>query len=248
MKVKNVKHNSIRFKPGPKALYVSVKQFIVEKIATQAWPPDFKIPSENELVKQLGVSRITINRALKELATENKLVRLQGVGTFVANAKADSNVLEIRSIADEIAARGHQHVAKVVMMEESEPAGDIARLLGIDGRVRVYHSIIVHHEEDQAVQLEDRFVNPMVIPDYLEQDFSLDTPHHYLMRIAPLTDADHIIEAIMPDDRQCRWLNISPQEPCLQVTRYSRSGDNAVSVARLLHPGSRYRLQGHIRK
>ncbi|MCQ4034039.1 GntR family transcriptional regulator, partial [Klebsiella pneumoniae] len=45
------------------------------------------IPSEAELVAQFGFSRMTINRALRELTDEGLLVRLQGVGTFVAEPK-----------------------------------------------------------------------------------------------------------------------------------------------------------------
>ena len=64
---------------------------------------------EAELVAQFGFSRMTINRALRELTDEGLLVRLQGVGTFVAEPKGQSALFEIRSIADEIAARNHQH-------------------------------------------------------------------------------------------------------------------------------------------
>jgi DNA-binding GntR family transcriptional regulator len=45
---------------------------------------------------------MTINRALRELTDEGLLVRLQGVGTFVAEPKGQSALFEVRSIADEI--------------------------------------------------------------------------------------------------------------------------------------------------
>ncbi len=87
--------------------YEKVKKAISEKIAAGVWRPHDRIPSEAELVAQYGFSRMTINRALRELTDEGLLVRLQGVGTFVAEPKGQSALFEIRSIADEIAARNH---------------------------------------------------------------------------------------------------------------------------------------------
>lgn len=66
---------------------------------------------------QYGFSRMTINRALRELTDEGLLVRLQGVGTFVAEPKGQSALFEIRSIADEINARQHQHRCEVLTLE-----------------------------------------------------------------------------------------------------------------------------------
>ena len=63
---------------GP--LYLAVKQLIHERIDSGAWPPNFRVPSENELVSELGVSRMTANRALRELASEGVIKRVQGRG------------------------------------------------------------------------------------------------------------------------------------------------------------------------
>lgn len=68
---------------------------------------------------QFGFSRMTINRALRELTDEGLLVRLQGVGTFVAEPKGQSALFEVRSIAAEIVARHHQHRCEVLLLEET---------------------------------------------------------------------------------------------------------------------------------
>lgn len=72
---------------APAPFYEKVKQAISEKIHSGVWRPHDRIPSEAELVAQFGFSRMTINRALRELTDEGLLVRLQGVGTFVAERK-----------------------------------------------------------------------------------------------------------------------------------------------------------------
>lgn len=90
---------------APAPFYEKVKQAISEKIHSGVWRPHDRIPSEAELVAQFGFSRMTINRALRELTDEGRLVRLQGVGTFVAEPKGQSALFEVRSIAEEITSR-----------------------------------------------------------------------------------------------------------------------------------------------
>lgn len=72
------------------------------------------IPSENQLVNELGMSRMTINRALRELTSEGYLERTSGVGTFIAERKPHSNLLQIANIADEIISRGHRYHCEVL--------------------------------------------------------------------------------------------------------------------------------------
>src|SRR3546814_5695983 len=85
--------------------------YIVTRILGGDWPEGNRVPSENELTRELSVSRMTVHRALRELTTEGWLERVQGAGTFVAPPKPQSEVLDIRNIAEEIAARGHRHSA-----------------------------------------------------------------------------------------------------------------------------------------
>lgn len=200
-------------------LYASVKQLILDKIHSGEWPPKQRVPSENELVAELGVSKMTANRALRELANEGELVRIQGVGSFVADRKGHSDLFEVRNIAEEIAERGHQHKAIVVVLAEEPASPAIADSLGLTIGCPVFHSLIVHHENDVPVQLEDRYVNPAAAPGYLEQDFTTQTPNAYLMQAAPLSSSEHIVEAVMPHAWECKLLMMLRTEPCLAIRR-----------------------------
>ena len=122
----------------------------------------------------------------------------------------------------------------------------IAIALGVEVDSVVYRSVLVHNENDSPIQLEERFVNPALASGYLQQDFSATTPHEYLSSVAPLTQARHTVEAIMPNNEMCQWLNLYNEEPCLQVIRRTWSVNGIVSFARLVSPGSKYRLGGHL--
>jgi len=179
-------------------LYAGVKQIILDRIHSGEWPPKYRVPSENELVVELGVSKMTANRALRELASEGELVRIQGVGSFVAERKGVSALFEVRNIAEEIAERGHAHEAAVIVLAQETASPEMADALGLEIGSAVFHSLVVHSENGVPVQIEDRHVHPDAAPDYLTQDFRSKTPNAYLSEVAPLTGSEHIVEAVMP--------------------------------------------------
>ena len=90
----------------PQPLYQRIKDHILERIASGDWPAGHRIPSENQMVDDFGISRMTVNRAIRELTSEGYLSRLTGVGTFVRELPRQTSMIEIMNIADEIAARG----------------------------------------------------------------------------------------------------------------------------------------------
>jgi GntR family histidine utilization transcriptional repressor len=233
---------------GPAPLYQRVKQLIVQNVASGAWGPDHKIPSENELVRDLGISRMTVHRALRELTSEGMLVRVHGVGTFVAGAKPQAPLMEIRSIADEIRERGHEHRAEVIWHQVEEAPADVASQFSVMPGTQLYHTVLTNLENEVPIQLEDRWVNPAAVPRYLEIDPARVTPHHYLMQQAPLSEGEHIIEAVLAEPWERKHLQIDKTEPCLLIRRRTWSNGQIISAARLLYPGARYRLGGRFMK
>jgi GntR family transcriptional regulator, histidine utilization repressor len=236
--------SSLEIDDGPLPLYERIKRSILRKIESGVWGPDHKIPSENELVRLLGVSRMTVNRAFAELAEDGVLVRVHGVGTFVGGGAALAPLMEIRNIAEEITERGHRHSALLLCREVALAPVEIAAQFGMATGRRLFHTIIVHAENDLPVQLEDRYVDPAGAPAYLDQDFMATTPNRYLTDVAPLSEGEHLVEAVLAEEWECRQLGIERTEPCLLVRRRTWSAGRLVSVARLLYPGGRYRLGG----
>src|SRR5271163_2019396 len=107
-------------------LYMQVKRHILDNIGSGNWRTSARVPSENDIVKSFGVSRMTANRALRELRDEGILVRIAGVGSFVADSQARAHPLEIRGIAEEIRARGHVHRSEIVSLQRLPAATALA--------------------------------------------------------------------------------------------------------------------------
>jgi GntR family histidine utilization transcriptional repressor len=226
--------------------FSQIKQFILTKVETGEWQQHSRVPSENQLAELFECSRMTARRALTELSESGVLERSQGLGTFVAGLKSQSSMMAIRNIADEIKDRGHGYSVKQLELTQIEAIAPIAIALGLEEGSQVFYSVLVHCEQGVPLQLEERFVNPQLVPDYLGQDYALQTPHEYLSFVAPLTEARHTIEAVVPNSSQQQQLQIEAREPCLQILRRTWSRQGVVSFARLIHPGSRFRLGGHL--
>ena len=224
--------------------YGQVKAFIKKRISAGTWKPGDPVPSESALMQQFGVSRMTVNRALRELMGEGLVTRIQGSGTFVAELHRISSTLAIRDIHEEVLARGHVHSARVLLAESEKASADLARSLGLRAGARVFHTILVHLENGVPIQYEDRYVNPAAAPNYLTTDFTQTTPTRHLLAEAPLTEASYSIEACQPTALQAEHLAIETSEACLAMMRRTVSGAHIASVARLLYPGSRYSFAG----
>ncbi len=225
-------------------LYRKVKRHILERIAERALVEGAQVPSENELTRELGVSRMTAHRALRELMAEGVLHRVQGAGSFVAAAKPESALFVVRNIAEEIAARGGRHSAEVLLLGAERATSEEALALEVKRGARLFHSLLLHRENGLPVQIEDRHVSPAFAPNYLKQDFTQATPNQYLMALRAPDAVEHAVEAILPERRQQKLLDISANEPCLLLTRRTWCQGQVVSRARLLHAGHRYRLAG----
>jgi GntR family histidine utilization transcriptional repressor len=224
------------------ALYAQVKDHISRKIQDGTWPPGHRLPSEHELVAQFGMARMTVNRALRELVEQGRIVRVAGVGSFVAENKPQSTLLQIANIASEIRQRGHDYRCDMIEVERLAASPDVAAWLDMRAGTSVFHSVCLHLENGTPVQLEERYVNPQVVPDYLEQDFAAIPPSEYLVRNVPFDQIEHVVDAVLPNQEQADRLAMAPTDPCLLLTRRTWTRNIPVTWVRCLHPASRYSL------
>jgi GntR family transcriptional regulator, histidine utilization repressor len=229
----------------PLPLYAQLKEHVLQNIRAGNWRTGERVPSEHELVREFKVSRMTANRALRELMRSGVLARVAGVGTFVGDLKAAAHPLQIRNVAQEIRDRGHRHRALPFVIERVLAAQLVRTRLGLGARAPyVFHSLIVHFENDVALQVEDRYVNPLVAPDYLATDFSQVTPYEYLTEVAPLQRVEHVVRAVHPAAHITALLKLAVGEPALLIERVTWSRALPASFALLYHPGNRFELRG----
>jgi GntR family histidine utilization transcriptional repressor len=229
-------------------IFQRIKDYLMSEIAAGRWKEGDVVPSEQALVRQFGVSRMTVNRAVRELTAEHVLTRRQGSGTYVAPQKYQATLVEIRSIADEIRSRGHRHRSSLQLLEQVRATDLLALQFELAPAASLFHSVIIHFENDVPIQVEDRWVNPACAPDYMAQDFAALTPNEYLMQAAPLQNATYSIEALQSPREVAEMLAIEPRQCCLVLKRRTRALGQVASVVTMWHPGQLYQFTGSVAK
>ena len=229
-------------------LYLQIKRYISDQIDSGRWPVGHRITTEIELTKQFDVSRMTVNKAIRDLVAEGRLLRRPRLGTFVCTPddKAESPLLDIRNIAKEVEQRGKTYSSQVIKQIALIADDAVAMKLGVMLGSHVFYSEIIHFEDKLPIQLEMRWVNANYAPNYLEQDFSQMTPNQYLSESCPLSAIEHTVEAIVAGDSVRAALRLAVSEPCLLLNRRTWSDDKLVSTALLYHPGTRYKLSSKV--
>lgn len=229
-------------KSAPEPIYRQIKTSIAQKIADGEWLSGQKLPSENDLVVALGVSRMTVNRALRELTQQGLINRVHGLGSFVAETPRHASLIELEDIALEVNSNGQRHSATILALDKRLASAEVAQKMDLSTNTELYYLNIVHYQNELPIQLESRYVNPELMPDFLSQDFTQQTSTAYLVSQFQPDEMEHIVSAIMVDEKTRNLLLIGPGEPCLQLKRRTWKNNKVVTYVTLTYPGSRYNL------
>ena len=230
--------------PGRRA---RITAYVTARITSGEWMAGDRIPSENDLCETFGVSRMTVHHALRDLTARGFLVRRSGSGTFVAEPRSYVAEYSHLDIIAEIAARGRRHGAEV-LRRELRPATDAeAEAFEVAARTPLFHAVILHREDGEPLELEDRLIAPRFLPDAMAIDLSSQTLFSRLMLVRPYREGSETTRAVMGGPEECRLLQIGADMPCLEVTRRTWSAEGVVTVARMLRPGDRAQMEGRIK-
>ncbi len=226
----------------PKPLYEQVKSYVIDQIDSGEWPPHCQLPSEHTLVRDMGISRMTIHRAMRELTQAGYIERIQGVGTFVASPKKQKKFLEIKEIDDVIRSRREQYHCDIHFLQEEPLEEGTAVDMGLNTGEAIFRSYFVHRANNMPIMLEDRHIQPKLIPDFLRLDFTKTSIDTVISNRYSLLSHEHQIQAVMATPEMSHFLELDAPTACLLVYRKTWLGDDVVSIARMLYPGDRHQL------
>ncbi len=227
--------------------YVQIKNEILQRIQTGDLLPEDRIPSEHQLSKKFHVSRLTVQRAIRELVSEGLLRRAQGSGTFVTNFTHRFSLIEVRDVVEEIRRLGGEPTTEVLLHRRFTPPEDIQKLLEVDPETSVFHVALVQSMDGEPVAWEERFAVEDVYPDFLDQDFSKCSVFDYLASHSVLEDIENVVSAVLADKRMAAMLEIDPDEPCVRVRRRNWYKGQCVTLTRITYAGSRQVLASRYR-
>lgn len=195
-----------------------------------------------------GASRMTVHAVVRELQALGYLVRGQGKGSFVAEPRAHHSLISVPDPAEQIRERGQDYEFKIILKAQRPlVAGDgLAERLGIG--TAVDHLVLLHLGNGAPAILEDRLVNPAMMPGLLDLDLAALSPFAWLMRRYPFPDSRHLIRAIGADEQDAARLGVAVGAPCLELSRITSVAGTPVTSVRLLHIGEHAAISGSVER
>lgn len=152
-------------------LYKQLVQKLHNDIDIGVYPIHSKIPSEQELCETYGVSRVTVRKALDELAQEGLLKRHQGKGTFVSLPRIRRNLQNVNSFHDVCAGMGLTPTTRLLSANLVPGTREDCESLLLDYPAQLVEVIRLRLADDLPVMLEiNRF--PMTYAYLLHEDLT----------------------------------------------------------------------------
>lgn len=199
-----------------------------------------RLPAEVELAARLGVSRVTVREALRQLWIEGVVIRRWGVGTFVGDAAADAksftekavNVTDIGSFPKHILESGHDPSLTHAEVTRERATGAVAAKLGLGARQPVWHierciaidgvpTVVLHDYVPVTLAGEPFDPSPL-------SSLDVDLPSLFRAAGARLVRMDAKYDACPAKAAVARLLGVRAGQPVLHATQDSYADTGAL--------------------
>ena len=228
--------------PGALTLHQRIVAEIQDKIVSGRWPIGHRIPFEVDLARDYGVSRMTVNKALTQLARSGLIERIKKGGSFVSQPSTQSAVLEIGDIRSEVETLKLPYSFHLLTAKQRKAKRSDLERIDIDIGNPLLEIVCNHLAGSRPFCLEDRLINLVTVPAAATVDFNSVAPSQWLLSEVPWTSAEHRIHAAAASGEVATSLSIAEATPCLVVERRTWSGSGSVTHVRLTYPGDRHAL------
>ncbi len=223
-------------------LYYQLEEIIKEEIDIGRYKPGDRIPSENEFVGLVKVSRNTARQALSDLVSEGILYRVQGKGTFVASKKKFVGLTEALSFSSEFKSNGGHLVTKVILSEEVKESPESLGYLKLKESTEVFRIQRLRLMSEVPVALQTSYVPKFFCPGLLSYDLEKNSLYEILREKfgVSIGYSAESLSCLKAEQYEADLLNVKRGSPIFFLTRktFTKNGE-IVEVTRSFMPGDR---------
>jgi GntR family histidine utilization transcriptional repressor len=222
-------------------LHKRIRHDVERRIFAGEWPAGFLLPTEEDLARAWGCSRMTVNKVLTELAGAGLIQRRRKAGSVVATPRAERAVLAIHDFQAEAAAAGRSYRHEILergVVQTAPPEGPQP-----PAAASCALRIVVRHLIDGVPEaIEERLINLAAVPQAEHEPFATKPPGSWLLGTTPWSEAEHGVSAITADAQLAARLGVPAGAACLALQRTTWLANEWLTVARIVWPGDRQRL------
>jgi GntR family transcriptional regulator len=226
-------------------LYVQIAESLLERIQRGELQAGDRLPSERELSQQLGVSRLTLRRALRTLASQGLLVRTQGRGTYIAEPKIERQAGRLVSFTQGMQAHGLKFGAHVLAFEPQACSASLARALHLPLSAQIYAIVRLRTLNQEPVLLE-RYALPLArFPGLDQHDLEDRSIYDVLSQNygVSVSRASQSLEPVVAGEYEAGLLAVEAGAPLMLERRLSfDQHDQPLEAGRDLYRGDRFRF------
>ena len=208
-------------KAQPKPAYLQLRDGLERAIRSGAYPPGSALPSERELSEAVGLSRMTVRRALEELAAERLVEQRRGSGTFVLGRRVDQPADVLLGFTEEARLLGFRPGSVLFEARTVRAEEEVAAALRLEPGARVLRVIRLRTADDEPLALQTSHLAPpydALSIDVLKRSASLYQTLGEQYGVTP-AGAEQSISARLPTGHECEMLAIDATTPVLAMER-----------------------------
>ena len=231
---------------NPKPLYMQFEEIIRERIENEEWKPNNPIPSENELSKIYGLSRMTVRSVITQLVKEGLLYRVPGKGTYVLEPKITTKSLFYTGIREQLEQMGYEISTKVLNIREIEASDKIADKLQIKKNDFVYILERVRYLKSEPLSLHTSYM-PISLCKGLENENLESEQLCVILQKSFNLARNKVVETLessVAAAAEAKLLNVKPGYPLLLLEDIIFSNDgNPFEYSKVLFRGDKIKLK-----
>lgn len=228
-----------------KQKYKEIEETIKDKIRTKEYKPGYKLPTEESLCRQFNTSRITVRKALNNLAIEGLIIKRVGDGTYISEPNIVNGDGRTRSFSQDMISNGkipgsETIVFKIIKANSEEYIKQILQLLDSD---HVFLMVKIRTGDGVPIALSRTYVPVNLVPAEDIEKIKNESLYAYMDNKYGIDfDATNwrTISAVMPTRSQKKLLKIS-DEPLLKISHPSTIKNGKVfEYSETYYVGSRF--------
>jgi GntR family transcriptional regulator len=204
------------------ALYLQIKDVLIDRIQSGAWKADTLIPTEQELMKEFDVSRTTIRQAISILVQNELLEKKQGRGTVVKQQKLVGNLGQLKGFAEEVVEKGQIPRSKLLRAEYRDDLFHESDMLEVKEGEPILLIERIRFADDTPIALErtcwPKEIGDLLLKHDLHQARYYEILENYSVYLKSANERITAINATIPE---ADHLGIRPGEALLEMTRLS---------------------------
>lgn len=229
-------------------LYAQIKETLKQSILDGEYAVNQRLPSESNMMKTFGVSRITVRQALRDLHSEGLVFSVQGKGTFVSRPKAIQDIQNLQGFSEAMNPQGYETSTRVISAKDVRAPGDVADALNISRDTNVLKLTRIRYLNREPVSLDISYFPWDIANKLLERDLAQDIYPMLENELGiALGHAELKIEAVAAKPATARYIDIKVGSPILLIQRLTFSKDAIpVGFEHLFYKGEAFKYQVRI--